>query len=1190
MRKLLGGLILILVGTVSFAQNFSNKGKDFWVGYGYHQIMHSSNGMGTNGQNMVLYFATDQITTVTVSIPGTGYSVTYPNIPANTVFTSNPIPKTGINDVRLQQESTAPENKGIHIVADKPIVAYAHIYNMSVSGATILFPTNTLGKEYYSINYTNISNSNNSNCWFYVIACDEGVTTVEITPSASTINHPAGVPFTVTLTQGQVYNFMGQLTGGGGGTFTGVDLTGSKIQSIASASGACKRIAVFSGSGRIGITCDGSAGTSDNYMVQAMPKSAWGKKFLTVPTGGLPNNIFRICVSDPTANVLVNGAPITHTLQNNFYYEVPASRVTLKIESDLPITVAQYITSNNSCNNIPNPTNTLGDPEVIYLSPVEQNISKVIWNATNNFAITTHYYSVIIPNTGTAISSFRLDGIPINPALFTIHPRDPAFSMLTQTVSPGQHIIQSDSGFNAIAYGYGSNESYGYNAGTNVRDLLQQVGVSSTYAIEEGPSICAGTAFKFKVSLPYMADSIRWGLNSLPGSPADILMTYSNPPDPGDADSTTVINGKTVYWYSLPSFYNFSAVGVYPVVITAYAATTEGCGNAQEISFELEVSNPPTPNIDWVYTGCTGQPVQFNDRTISAKPTYKWWWEFRDNATGTIVHTSTQQNPVYTFPGAGTYRVRFSNITTPGCVSDTISRQIVINPLPVGNIAGDVTVCQNQPAPNVVFTGTTGTAPFTFTYNINNGPAQTIVTTSGNSVSLPVPTGTVGNYNYHLVSIKDAAGTAGGCSQPMPDTVRVTVNPLASATIAGTATVCQNSSTAAITFTASGGSVQPFTFSYNINGGAVQTISTVSGNTVSLPVPTGATGTFVYNLLSVRDASVTACSQLQTGSATVTVRALPTATITGTSSVCATAAILPLVTFTGSGGTGPYTFTYTLNGGPQQTVSGTGNTATVAVPTTTAGTFVYNLISVREGSTTACAQPQTGTATVVVHPLPTANFNIPAALCQSRTINFTDNSTPNTGTINNWSWTFGDPSSGTANTSVLANPSHVFANTGNYSVTLTVRNSEGCFSTPVSRPVTINGLPTAAFTLPEVCLLDPIAQFTDNSTGSSTAAITGWQWNFGDPGSGVNNTSTQQNGQHSYSSVGTYPVRLVVTTSDGCTDTLPQPLIVNGGNPVADFVQMNALTSCSSDTVSIQNKSTIGSGSITKVEIHWDNT
>ncbi|HSN60079.1 MAG TPA: PKD domain-containing protein, partial [Ferruginibacter sp.] len=758
-----------LISLNAFSQDFSNKGKDFWVGYGYHQVM-----MGGNSQQMVLYFATDQLTTVTVSIPGTGYTQTYANIPAGTVFTSNPLPKAGVQDARLLTETFGGQDKGIHIVADKPIVAYAHIYNASVSGASILFPTNTLGKEYYSINYTNISNTGNANCWFYVIACDTGTTTVEIIPSANTLTHVAGVPFTVTLTQGQIYNVMGQYSGS-----SGVDLTGSRVRSISTASGACKRIAVFSGSGRISITCTGGSSSSDNYMVQSFPKNAWGKKYLTAPTGGtLPNTIYRICVSDPSAVITLNGAPITYPLINNFYYEIPATPAPQKIESSLPITVAQYFTSQGACGN-----GSPGDPEVIYLSPLEQNISKVLWNATPNFAITSHYISVVIPNTGTAISSFRLDGAPVSPLFFTPHPQDPGYSYLVRSVGAGQRTIESDSGFNAIAYGFGAAESYGYNAGTNIIDLFQKVGVTSQYGIESSPSVCTGSQFKFKVSLPYLADSIRWNLSNLPGTPANVLINYSNPPVPADADSTTNVNGKTIYWYSLPSFYSFSTTGTFPVTIIVYAPNAEGCGNEQQIDFDLEISNPPIANFSVTHNGCINQTVQFNDITVTPKPSYRWWWDFGDAASG-AANNSVLQNPSHTFSGPGTFTVRYAVINTSGCLSDTIGIPVVINPLPTANISGDIIVCNNAPSPNVTFTGVVGTAPFTFNYNINNGPNLTAVTTSGNSVTIPVPTGTIGNFSYHIVSVQDAAGT-GGCFQNQPDTVLVMVNPLASASISG---------------------------------------------------------------------------------------------------------------------------------------------------------------------------------------------------------------------------------------------------------------------------------------------------------------------------------------------------------------------------------------------------------------------
>ena len=126
-------------------------------------------GQPGGSQDMVLYFATDQVTNIAITIPGIPFTVQNITTPAgNNVITSVTIPKTGANDATLLTEGTS--NKGIHITSDKPMVAYAHIYNASVSGATILYPTNTLGKEYYSINYKNWSNSPNSNCWFYVVA------------------------------------------------------------------------------------------------------------------------------------------------------------------------------------------------------------------------------------------------------------------------------------------------------------------------------------------------------------------------------------------------------------------------------------------------------------------------------------------------------------------------------------------------------------------------------------------------------------------------------------------------------------------------------------------------------------------------------------------------------------------------------------------------------------------------------------------------------------------------------------------------------------------------------------------------------------------------------------------------------------------------------------------------------------
>ena len=603
--------------TKAGAQDFSNKGKDFWVAYGYHERM------SANSQNMVLYFAAEQTTNVTVSIPGVGYTQSYV-VPANTTFTSAPLPKTGSQDCRLQTESTAPENKGIHITSDFPIVAYAHIYNSSVSGASILFPKNTLGKEYYSVNFTNVSNSQNSYCWVYVIAADTGITTVEITPIANTQNHLAGVPFTVNLTQGQVYNLLGEFNNSSS-PFKGVDLTGTKIKSIASGTGSCKKIAVFSGSGRISITCNGSSSSSDNYMVQAFPQTAWGKKFLTTPAGGSQaNNIYRVCVSDPTTVVTLNGAPIPYPLLNAFYYELPATAAPNLIEADKPILVAQYFTSQGQCGN-----GTPGDPEVLYLSSVEQNINKVLWNATPNFSILQHYFNAVIPNTGTALTSFKLDGVPISPALFNVHPQDPNYSYLIQSIGAGQHIIESDSGFNAIAYGFGNAESYGYNAGTNIKDIFQYISVQNQHGTVNFPATCRSTPFLFSMTFPYQPTQIQWVFGPVLNGMGIADVTINTPVP----TSTIIVAGKTLYVYQLPTNYSINTVGTYPIKVIANNPTPDGCSGVQEIDFDVQVFEPPV--ADFTFSNvCFPDPIQFTDNSnTNGRAVTSRYWSFGDATT-----------------------------------------------------------------------------------------------------------------------------------------------------------------------------------------------------------------------------------------------------------------------------------------------------------------------------------------------------------------------------------------------------------------------------------------------------------------------------------------------------------------------------------------------------------------------------
>jgi len=360
-RLLFSLVFLAALNHAGDAQNLSNRGKEFWVGYGHNQLFTSQG----NSQEMTLYLSTQQAATVTVSINGTSYSQTI-NIPANTVNTSISLPKSGTNDCRLLNEGIS--DRGVHIVSDVPIVAYAHCTGSASSGATLLLPVETYGNTYFSVNS---EQRYGSDCysWFFVVASQNN-TVVEITPSAPTRGGKvANVPFTVTLNKGQIYNVMGSIQSGS----VGYDLTGSKIRSIANSNGECQPIAVFSGSSRTYICGNGGG---DYIIQQIFPASAWGTRYLTSPTvstSAITSNnpsIYRVAVRDPATVVKRNGVVLTG-LQRNFYYEFTSTSADY-IEADRPILVAQYLMSQGSCG-----STGLGDPEMFYISPIGQAISAV---------------------------------------------------------------------------------------------------------------------------------------------------------------------------------------------------------------------------------------------------------------------------------------------------------------------------------------------------------------------------------------------------------------------------------------------------------------------------------------------------------------------------------------------------------------------------------------------------------------------------------------------------------------------------------------------------------------------------------------------------------------------------------------------------------------------------------------------
>ncbi|MCO6500128.1 MAG: PKD domain-containing protein, partial [Vicingus serpentipes] len=116
---------------------------------------------------------------------------------------------------------------------------------------------------------------------------------------------------------------------------------------------------------------------------------------------------------------------------------------------------------------------------------------------------------------------------------------------------------------------------------------------------------------------------------------------------------------------------------------------------------------------------------------------------------------------------------------------------------------------------------------------------------------------------------------------------------------------------------------------------------------------------------------------------------------------------------------------------------------------------------------------------------------------------------------------------------------------GSWKLVLTSAGNTICNTRTDTLNVTVVDALDAAFTYVESCIGKPMS-FTD-STIVYQGTISGWEWDFGD-----GNTSTSQNPFNTFTTVGPYDVKLIVTSSLGCKDSLVTSVLVNTP-PVANF-------------------------------------
>jgi len=175
---------------------------------------------------------------------------------------------------------------------------------------------------------------------------------------------------------------------------------------------------------------------------------------------------------------------------------------------------------------------------------------------------------------------------------------------------------------------------------------------------------------------------------------------------------------------------------------------------------------------------------------------------------------------------------------------------------------------------------------------------------------------------------------------------------------------------------------------------------------------------------------------------------------------------------------------------------------------------------------------------IIVGQAPIAGFQNGIA-CLNNSIAFNDTSIATSGnTITNWFWNFGDASA-TNDTAVVSQPNYTYADTGFYTINLTVTTDVGCQQN-LSKTIHVYPKPIVDFTNAIACQND--STFFNDVINILGYPITNYQWNFGDAISGANNISTSSDPFHIFSQNSNYQVQLIATNNKGCSESITKSI------------------------------------------------
>ena len=218
---------------------------------------------------------------------------------------------------------------------------------------------------------------------------------------------------------------------------------------------------------------------------------------------------------------------------------------------------------------------------------------------------------------------------------------------------------------------------------------------------------------------------------------------------------------------------------------------------------------------------------------------------------------------------------------------------------------------------------------------------------------------------------------------------------------------------------------------------------------------------------------------------------------------------------------------------------------------------------------TVGSQTNNATTVVVVNPQPTANFNF-TSVCKGTPTQFTNTSTNNpSGQPMTYQWNFGD-----GGTSTEQNPSHTYAQAGNYTVQLTVRNPNGTCSSQKTQTVPVYAAPQASASA------NPAVVMYGGSSQLSASAGVGGQFNFQwQPADKVVNPNSQNTTTVGLQETTTFTVT-VTNPQGGCSSTAQVTVSIEGSGMTATASATPAVL-CEGETTTLHANPTGGTGDYT---------